>query len=233
MTDRLWLSGWSIPATIWRESVQSFPAGKQRTIDFNQGGDSPLVSAEQALYLLQPPVTVIGWSMGAMVALELALRHPQWIDRLILIAVTDQFVRDQNREHGWDLRVLRRMKKQLHLHPAETIASFDQRLFSPDSPDDPWRRQIRGSRAHALAGLVAGLEYLEQFRFPPHLASEITQPVYLLHGENDAICHPESGRRLALTLPQAEWTLWKDTGHIPFWTRQEAFKHWLEGRLRR
>lgn len=226
MADQLWLSGWSVPASVWDGVLPRIPGVRHLTWDWQQGSDHPVTHAERRLRSLRPPVTVIGWSLGAMVALELAQRHHQRINRLILIAATDRFTRN------WHPRVLQRMKKELYRQPIQLLQSFDERLFAPGKPDEEWMQHIRGRDPLHTDRLVAGLEYLEHFRFSREQAALITQPVHLLHGFHDTICAPDDGRRLALQFPHAEWTLWETAGHIPFWTHPKRFQEWLERKVK-
>ena len=52
------------------------------------------------------PVTLCGWSLGAMLALHAAQRHPGKIARLILIGATPSFVQRPNWPHGMTQQAL-------------------------------------------------------------------------------------------------------------------------------
>jgi len=172
--------------------------------------------------------------MGGMLALEWARTVPGRVRGVLAIGVTDQFVRSPRSPDGWDERVLRRMERLLTDDPAQVLANFDRRMFSSAEKKegwlDQWCQSCRNQQQPDVSGLLVGLDFLRRFSF---LDSPLSVPVFLLHGEDDAICPVSGARRLARTLPKAELTVWKGAGHLPFWTQPERFHFWLKERINR
>jgi pimeloyl-[acyl-carrier protein] methyl ester esterase len=191
---------------------------------------------EQAVIALQQihirPVTVVGWSLGAMVALQLALRFPKCIHPLFLVSGASQFANRERGGLGWDIRVLRRMRQQLQVTPAQVLQSFDQKMFSTVERQQGYPQQWREQQRTALPplpALQAGLHFLQQFT----LDDSCPCPVFLLAGAEDEICLPANTLALAHRLPQATCTIWQERGHACFWTQPERFSQWMREGLSR
>ncbi|MEW6583673.1 MAG: alpha/beta hydrolase [Actinomycetota bacterium] len=229
----LWLPGWSAGAGTWREAIDRAPEGAHRVCGFSscaRAGD--LRDAARAALDAQPgPVTLVGWSLGAMVALELARDLPGRVRRLCLVGATDRFVAASGEPGGWPERVLTRMGARLAEDATGVLEAFDRRMFSPDE-----RRAGHAERWIAardgvppLPSLRAGLDYLRGFSVD---AAAIRVPARLLHGAEDEICPPAGAERLAGALPDARLTVWEGAGHAPFFTDPGRFARWLDGCVR-
>ncbi|SDY79862.1 alpha/beta fold hydrolase [Thermoactinomyces sp. DSM 45892] len=229
----LWISGWSVPEGIWEPFHGEWPDYHHVTLSFCHCEQVEHVM-EQAIQTLgkmeEDEVTVVGWSLGAMVALELALRFPKRISRLFLIGGVADFMKQGHDDIGWDERVLRRMKKQLRSNRQEVIRSFDQKMFSLLEQEDGWQERWQGVfRKHlpSLSSLQAGLDFLQEFSLRDR-GKEISTPVFLLTGSEDGICPAEATLHLAKQLPRVECTIWSESGHACFWTQKGRFQQWIK-----
>ncbi len=166
--------------------------------------------AEQALCA---PSLVIGWSLGSLVALELAGAYPERVKRLVLIGGTSRFMTDDTYEAGWHRRIVERMKKQLYKRPDETIAAFLASLWAKGEEADI-SAFVHHERINELA---IGLDYLLEADARPFLP-ELDMPLLLIHGVSDTICPPEAARYIAEQARNARFALLPDAGHVPFVT---------------
>lgn len=235
----LWLTGWSVPPSVWEPFVDRFCRdhlhSRHRLVDVHalleKGSGWSLESDD---WLADGPWWLVGWSMGGMVALEWARTAPDRVRGVFAIGVTDQFVRSSRSPDGWDERVLRRMERRLSDDTERVLVDFDRRMFSPAEEKagwlDRWRRSYRSQDRPDVSQLLTGLAFLRRFSFSD---GTVSVPVFLLHGEDDVICPVSGAKRLARILPKAECTVWKDTGHLPFWTQPERFHSWLKERMDR
>lgn len=165
------------------------------------------------------PCSVIGWSLGAQVALTWAQRAPQQVQRLALIAATPCFTQCS----GWPHAVAPRLMRQFTAQIQRDGASVLRRFVALQALDD-----VHGVRvAHKLRTalfthplpaqtvLEAGLEILRRSDLRPLLAS-IRQPVLVLHGEKDAVTPCAAGAALSAALPDARFHQIGGAGHAPF-----------------
>jgi pimeloyl-[acyl-carrier protein] methyl ester esterase len=239
MSDRyafLWISGWAVPGDIWKPYWEQWPSVDHYALSFAACEQREQIT-ERAVTTFQQihvrPVTVVGWSLGAMVALQLALRFPKDVRHLFLISGVSQFVKRERREMGWDERVLRRMQTQLEVNPVEVLASFDRKMFSAAERQQgylqQWRQQWR-KELPPLPALQAGLDFLQHGTVVDS-CQQIVCPVFLLSGAQDEICPTANTLAFAKQLPRATCTIWQESGHVCFWTQTERFQQWMREAL--
>jgi pimeloyl-[acyl-carrier protein] methyl ester esterase len=227
----VWLPGWSTGSEVWRQELERWPAARHVTVEFATCESTEEIQARagEAVAAAGEAAVVVGWSLGAMAALE-ATRHAGADEtRLCLVAATGRFVREGNGSAGWPPAVLRRMQRRLGDDAAGVLRSFDRQLFAPGElgggAGDAWARE-HGDRRPSAHALHAGLEFLLGFSLYPG-AEDVRAPVFLLHGEEDEICPHESAVELASALPRAALTSIARAGHAPFWTRPDEVHAWL------
>ncbi len=231
----LWIHGWSADAGVWEQLAECFPEAEHRFLDFSAVREpSQFNSAiDHALCSRSGAWMVVGWSMGAMLALQAAFPQalqedggnaPYRIDKLVLIGGTLRFVHS-DRTLGWPERVLERMKKKLREDAASVVAEFRQSMLSPaDRTADPSGPDVvlQGEIGLSPAALAAGLDYLTSADLRAWWQRWITMDPNLraqtlwIHGSDDPICP-------AAAVPQGndQYMLLEGAGHAPFLTRTE------------
>jgi pimeloyl-[acyl-carrier protein] methyl ester esterase len=215
----IWLPGWSAPASIWSPAIAAMPEREHRTVEWTActAPQELLERARQALPA-HGPVRLVGWSMGGMLALELARLLPERVLDVHVIGTAAGLVRPAEPD-GWHPAAVTRMRRRL-LASGGTD-EFDEALWSPLERAEGWPARWRASRGTAdPAALLAGLDFLAQHHLEQD--SQVVAPVRLLHGGLDAICPPAAGQRLADLLPHGSLTLWPDCGHAPFFSRRPS-----------
>ena len=165
--------------------------------------------------------TIIGWSLGALCALEAAFEPMDGLAGLILLAGCASFVRRSDPEYlcGWPAYVLDRMKEKLQVNKAAVLNEFQDSLFSGHEQkrsgnfyDDPMPE---------IRSLIAGLDYLKEVDLLKKI-NRITIPVLLVHGILDKIIPVKALKYLKDNLKgPVETFLLENTGHIPFLTQPE------------
>lgn len=167
-------------------------------------------------------VTLIGWSLGAIAALEIALALPEKINRLILISGTACFV--QEKRKGWSVRIVKKMQRNIVTSPEETLRAFDQLLFSEEEKEK-WLSYfvecVRPSfHKDTPESLYYGLDYLIHADVRDQL-SDLHVPTLLIHGEKDQICPLSAAMEMTKNIPQSELYPIPNAGHVPFLTHRE------------
>jgi pimeloyl-ACP methyl ester carboxylesterase len=183
------------------------------------------------------PATIIGNSMGGLVAELLAVAHPHLVDRLVLIAPATPL---PARHLPSDPMVTMRIATQAvpWLGPA-MIRSF-QRSFGPQAqvdetyrivahrpealPPATRRRAIEiatlrrtmgwAARAFSESARSAGRTLLARSRFE-RMIDSIVQPTTLIWGTHDRVVTPESLRWLASRRPSWRSIELAAVGHVP------------------
>ncbi|MGA8941915.1 MAG: alpha/beta hydrolase [Thermoactinomyces sp.] len=227
----IWISGWSAAKEIWLPFVEVFPGHNHLLLDFLSCRSQEDLVKELHRHAMgvKGPVIIVGWSLGAMVALKWLETEAARVKQAFLIGGALQFVRKQREDYGWDDRVLRKMIRQLQTAPEKVVAQFDRRMFSEQEQHagiaGAWRNPA--SPLPSPEALEAGLQFLREYRFSPSPESK-NVPVRLLFGEEDSICRPEPKWRWAEAFHQVQITVWENTGHVPFFSQPNLFRKWLQ-----
>lgn len=232
--DLFLLHGWAMHSGIWHEVCDPLAVHfRVHMIDLPGHGYSPACDTgtlEQITGMiadrLTPGCMVCGWSLGGQIAMMLALHKPALVSKLALVATSPSFVKRADWSWGMDRLTLelfmesfRRdyrltLKRFLALQVTGSdeskavLARLRQALFERNAPD--WQ------------GLQAGLDILltADLRDTLH---RISQPVMLIHGENDVIADPDAARWMQQELPDAQLMLLPGCGHAPFLSHTECF----------
>jgi pimeloyl-ACP methyl ester carboxylesterase len=188
-------------------------------------------------------VGVAGWSAGGRVALALAARRPDLVDRVVVLGTPapDDEVPWIEREERDELERLR------GLAPEEAHAELGERLGcvvpeDPHSPEALWLlgacsadeaalradgvrarlgEMLRAAFVQGARGLAADIAgyCLQPWGFEPE---EVQAKTLLLYGSHDPLADPRHGRWWQSRLPDARLEVAPGAGHllvVPMWAR--------------
>lgn len=169
--------------------------------------------ARDLLALLAPvsprPATIVGISVGGLVALAAARRAPERVRRLVLCATAARL----GTRESWSDRIA-----AVAAHGLEPLAdAIVARWFSPDfAARSPalvrgWRNRLTRTPAAGYAAVCAALRDADL----RHDLAAVRAPALVLAGEHDLAAPPAAGRELAAGLPHARFTLLPGTAHLP------------------
>jgi pimeloyl-[acyl-carrier protein] methyl ester esterase len=238
--DMVFLHGWALHGGVWRHIAREL-GGRYRVtlLDLPGHGRSGTLSGDYTLPRLAEVIAgalprrcrLVGWSLGGMVALQLALGAAADIERLVLVDSTPQFVATEAWPFAIEAAVFDGFAAQLKRDYRATLQRFlalqvltaeggratlselkEQMTAMP--PPDP----------HALEG---GLDILRHASLVSRLA-EVRVPVTLIQGERDTLVPASAARAMAQRLPRADLHLIEGAGHAPFISHPQAFLSILE-----
>lgn len=231
------LHGWSLSGAVFAETAESLGGFRLLCPDLpGHGQSSPPPEATLAslasdiadwLAVVAPaPLTLGGWSLGGMIAMELAARGSVPIERLLLIATTPRFTLADDWPHGLPSVQVRALRRNLERRFEATLGDFLAMTFAEGEADADRLRAIRAfavrpgglpDRASAAALLDVLAEQDQRELLP-----RIVCPVLVVHGTRDGVTPVGAGRALAAMLPQGAVLEMPDAGHAPFWTRPQV-----------
>jgi len=226
--DLVLLHGWALHGGMWgpwlgelerhaRLHVLDLP-GHGRS-DWSVGtGD--LAGLARAVFPCVPRgAAILGWSLGGMLALELARQHPRHLRALLLVATTPKFLAGADWEHGLQPEVLAEFTRGLEQDYRRTVHNFLALQTRGDERAHETLRLLRaGLAAHGepdRRSLAAGLDILRDTDLRDALP-HITLPALVVAGEHDRLTPPRAGHELAARLPAARFHRIGRSGHAPF-----------------
>lgn len=172
---------------------------------------------------------LIGWSLGGMLALQLANHFPEHIAKVILISSTACFTVRENYPAGLSPAIVRRLSRKLSHGHRQALLDFYKLMFSPQelTTAQTFAATLAPLMDFPIPSLIAGLDYLLKTDLRASLP-DIPVPCHIIHGSADEICPPAAGQYLADHLPHAVLHMLRAAGHIPFYTRFTEFQSILE-----
>lgn len=175
---------------------------------------------------------VAGISMGGFVAQELALRHPQRVDRLVLVSTSaggdshvppsDDMLNLLFKREVLEVGELARKNYAAFTHPGhferfpedyDTVAHIARQ--APLRPD-AYYRQLQAAAPHDASSRV----------------QHIQAKTLVIHGLEDPLVPVINGQRLAQKIPGARLELYSPCGHIPIMEMPDQFNADVLGFLR-
>jgi pimeloyl-[acyl-carrier protein] methyl ester esterase len=230
MKSLVLLHGWGMKPSVFARLADALtPAFEVRTLplpDYDGTAGSPrggIDAAARAVAAAAPQrCAVLGWSLGAQVALAWARNEPVQVERLVLIGATPSFVRRDGWDAAVDNHVLDEFSEELSRDAARTLSRFVVLQARGDADEREIARALRThvAKAHPRV-LQHGLDLLRETDLR-RVLGEIPQETLLIHGERDALTPLEAGEYLARNLPRATLTVFGAASHAPFISRTPA-----------
>lgn len=225
MTPLVLLHGWALNRKIFVDLI----ANLERDCiapDLPGHGNAPDLPVWQAQdmaeYLLQElPATfdLLGWSIGAQIALQIAAVAPERVKRIILIGATPKFICAPDWPHAVTSQTLATLRQQITINTARTIREFLALQVRGDSAATATLQRLQQALTEGGEGqpaaLQAALRWLETTDQRPWLGN-IYQPTLVIAGQYDRIVHAEASKSLAYQLPNALYLEIPRCGHAPF-----------------
>jgi pimeloyl-ACP methyl ester carboxylesterase len=169
---------------------------------------------------------VVGTSLGGMVAQELALAHPEQVEKLVLLCSTaggtDAFPMPE--------RTVRLFDEAPSLPPEEALRRFVENAVSTrgDIVETLYARRLANPPDPAgwAAQADAGRSYDGSAR-----VGKIDKQTLVLVGDEDNVIDWRNSQLLAQRLPNAELQIFPGAGHLFFWERPDEVAATLKGFL--
>lgn len=233
------LHGWGLHGGIWDALRASLPEQEMHAPDLPGYCDVPgvtLYTAEGLADAIAPSLPdaglLLGWSMGGMVALALAARHPHKVRALVLVATTPSYVNRLGWDKGLTPELLQGFAEGVQTDYRATLLRF----LSLQARGGDAAREVIGQLRDSVfargepdaAVLAAGLELLRTVDLREQV-EQIQAPTLVLHGGYDGLCLPAAAEWLAATLPNARLALQPKAAHAPFLSHPEWFVEELKG----
>jgi 3-oxoadipate enol-lactonase len=163
---------------------------------------------------------VVGASLGGMVAQELALAHPQCIDKLVLACTTP----GGSASHPMPAQTVSLMAEAPALPPDVALRRFVENAVGDGGSEELVEQivayrtanppDLGGWQSQAAAGAVH--DALDRI-------GSIAAPTLVIHGTEDAVVDPRNAELLGERIPGARVELLPGCGHLLFWEEPDRF----------
>jgi len=193
-------------------------------------GTFDIMAAADALAAEMPDNSdVVGWSLGGLVALHLAIRYPHKVRRLCLTSSFAKFLAASDYPQGQSRTALDKMIGLFEQDYPKYMRQFLQLqlLNTPDGEEIIASVLPDMVKNGAPAALKAALDALSLADARPFLR-QIRQPVLLVYGGKDSITPPRMGEYLEQHLPFAELQIIEKAAHAPFLSHAAEFSGLLK-----
>jgi pimeloyl-[acyl-carrier protein] methyl ester esterase len=177
-----------------------------------------------ALAARLPPALWLGWSLGGLVALALAQRHPARVHGLAMVCASPRFVRGDDWPEGMDAAIFHRFANDLS---RDYRLAVDRFLLLETQGSDHAREELRALRALVFAHgepsearLREGLAVLEGSDLRAGLAG-LRMPSSWIAGRRDRLVSPAAMQRAAAAC-DGRFVEVAHGGHAPFLTHADV-----------
>jgi pimeloyl-[acyl-carrier protein] methyl ester esterase len=237
--DLVFLHGWGMNGDVWESVIPSLAEnyrvttvdlpGHGRSVDacVDKAGNYSLGEvARQVMEVTPQGSTLVGWSMGGLVATQLVLDNPGVINGLVLVSSAPKFVRDESWPDGMEAEVLDSFAGDLREDYRNTVKRFIAiQAMGSDNPREEQRilrdRVFRHGDPQ-IAALEGGLRILHNTDLRSRLA-EISIPMLLLTGEHDSLFRRQAAEQTRLLNANSKLAVIKGSGHAPFLSHEKEF----------
>jgi len=236
--DLVLLHGWGMHSGIWSGLLAGLERGyRVHCVDLPGHGHSPAVDkglelpalavmvSEALAPRLRGPACWAGWSLGGMLALQIAADVPERVARLVMLAAAPRFSQAPDWPAGMAPEVLQEFGRDLVAEPEAVQQRFLalQVLGAPRARQTlrELRERVAAAPAPEPAALAAGMAILAGADLRA-AAAGLVQPVLLIGGGRDRLVKPATLQAARAGFPRARLEMVAPAGHAPFISHPEA-----------
>jgi pimeloyl-ACP methyl ester carboxylesterase len=196
-------------------------------LDNRDAGDSTLSSApytiadmaDDVASVLQnlnlAPAHVVGWSMGGFIALELAIRNPVLVQKLILVSTSAGGPTSVHPAPEISALLLRKDSEEIEPRVRRIFPLLTRQSYFLDYPEDLDQMVHNAkSKPMVIESYKRQLRALMKREGVSHRLAQITTPTLVIHGNADPLIPYENGQYLAEHIPHAKLSTYTGVGHL-------------------
>jgi pimeloyl-[acyl-carrier protein] methyl ester esterase len=226
------IHGWAMHGGVWRAFARQLAESRQVIcVDLPGHGRSAAIAPYSLQHVAQAvldalPVAefdVLGWSLGATVALEMARLSPQRIRSLCMLSANPCFVR-QDSWPGMPAELLAVFMAQLQTKPAQTLSRFLALQVNESAEAKAVLQQLKTVMRECLTPepevLQAGLRMLADSDLRPTL-TRLSCPLHLILGDRDSLIPLAAGQAMLALNSGMYLHVIETAGHVPFLSHQQ------------
>ena len=231
--DLVLIHGWGLGPAAWSTALPALEA-RFNVISLafpGYGDDTPepvsfIETATRFAAAVPDGTYVCGWSLGAMLALQIAAQTQRKLAGLILVGATPSFIKRTDWHPAQEPALLDSFCKAIEHDAGGTLQRFVALINQGDAQARGIGRVLNKLLKPALPAtpetLLKGLAWLRDVDLRATIAA-VTAPALLIHGARDPLMPLAAAQWLAANLPEAELKVVPDAAHAPFLHDPEVF----------
>jgi len=232
------IPGWGMHTGVWRSFAKQLAVGYQVIcLDLPGHGHSETVTpytlpaiADSLLQAIPAQkFNLLGWSLGASVALAMALQSPERTTSLVMLAGNPKFVQTENWP-GVAPEILQAFSSQVALRPALTLQRFLALQLDGCAGGKQLLKTMKlGLNECATPSaevLLAGLEILEHSDLRPAL-QQLACPLTVILSDSDRLIPVATGTAIQALKPDSKLQILPAAGHAAFLSHAQLLQQTL------
>jgi pimeloyl-ACP methyl ester esterase len=239
-TALLFVHGWCMSSSVWQYQIRGLESSfRVIAPDLRGHGRSRAVSGQLDFerfatdlsdlfsFLDLDRTILVGWSMGAQIALQAYREISDRLAALVLVSATPCFTAKEDFPYGLPRKDSAGMRVKIGRDADRALEGFHARMFAEGEIEsrqeaDHIRMLLASIVPPDTVSVLAALESLATTDMRDLLPA-INTPTMVLNGERDKICLPQASRYLVENIRSAGQKVFPECGHAPFLTRHLEF----------
>ena len=238
--------GWCMSSAVWKFQFEGLSSsmrllapdirghGRSRGISGRLNFESfasDLVDLCNVLDLSK--VVLVGWSMGAQIALQSFAELSGREAGMVLVSATPRFTASDDFPHALAGKEASGMRLKVQRNTQRALDGFYSRLFAEGELDSTFfgadiKQLLSTIPPPDTVAVLDALDALASADMRGLLAA-ITVPTLVVNGAQDRICLPRASAYLKEHIPDALQTTFPGCGHAPFLTQSHQFNAEISG----
>lgn len=224
------IHGWGCDSRTWQPLLESLESFASITlIDLPGFGASPVVSEflldvvlDKIAAQLPQDAVIMGWSLGGMLAVQLASRFPERIRAVITLAANLRFVAAADYPTAMPHAINRQFNQGFAQDPRATLKLFGSLLAQGDADERGLLKQLRRHDIGEVTdNWLQALQLLTELDNRAAFAM-LVQPGLHLLAHNDALVPVAAAELMRQINPQQEIKVFENAAHAVHWGKPKA-----------
>lgn len=233
------LHGWGMHSGVWQPLVKKLSQHYMLyLIDLPGMGNSRPIDpchvhsvAEEVAEVIPGVSDILGWSMGGLIAQQIALNQPDRIRRLVLVGSSPRFINQDGWELGISTRDFQDFADKINNDYQQTILQFLTLQCMKAKNARETVKILRETLALKPAPTQATLERTLNILLQTDLRESVPnihKPTLLIHGDRDTLAPVQAAHWMMKQLPKGFLRVMSGAAHAPFLSHSEQFVEALE-----
>lgn len=236
--DLVLIHGWGMSSAVWQTQVKvlanhyTLHLVDLPGMGLSQPCDPYHLEAMAGIIALALPAgaNILGWSLGGLVAMRIAMDSPEKVKKLVLVGSTPCFVNRPDWALGIPAHILETFASNMRADYHSTLTQF---LTLQCMGAKEARETVKILRSNLAERPISSAHSLQQaltilLETDLRLAlTSLTHQTLLIHGDRDTLAPLQAAQWMTQTLKNANLQMIKGAAHASFLSHQSQFSHAL------